>query len=526
MLPIEYFLISLQPQTLHVHIVSQLVSSTMGIFLLDSDLIPTEPAIYVGTVETFLETLKSAPSNRPGTFFLSSPSSSQEAPDWIKGQNCNIIITSLPLLSLHNHLARIYRQGHLWSERLTRQSKQGLKYIVSAAAHEINSSICMIDHTQKFISTAFRSRDQSFILTNNDDFTNEIQNHINTYLLDHHTSCVCFPAKDAVHVISDICIRDKVIGYLYCFSREDQIQVGQMLLLLRHTLIRFLSRNPISDAKLSFHLFAEQLFLSEVTDYEQMQLLLPRLRTCPEKYMRTINVHMDHPEEDPAQPQLNLLLEDLKPYFPPDNMTVLESNIVILISSKLGYCPENLQEAAIEQLLEAYQATALIGYVCTSTKALHINYQKAQMMFPLVQHVRTEHSERLVHFGKYNPYLIIDLCAKSLHQYLNTDDIIYLCPPGILTLTRYDQTYGSDLRDVLFNYLIHDRNIAETSKIMYMHRNTVINKLSKIRELLVCDFDDPYYRFHLLFSCMLIRYYENHQNKQLSLSPFIRDDYK
>ncbi|GEM_PF-6056895 len=525
MLPIDYFLTALEIHIVASQTSSHLISTAEGIFLLDSDLILTPNTIFVGSVSAFADLAGCHSSFEQCTFFLCDGRQNERfsVPEY---PDCNVIITDLPLATLYNQLFSLYRKGCLWESQLIKESSHGLSHMIRFAARELDSSVCMIDYTQKFVYSAFRSQDQNLLLTDEDNFTNEVQGYLNTYLLEKHSSCICFSNENSRHVIADLPVDDRTIGYLYAYCKEQPIVITSLMLLLRQAVISYLSKNHASDSQISFHVFAERLFLSEVTDYGQMQLLLPRLKASPEKYMRIINVILDQPEEDTTQPRLHKLFKSLQAYFSPANMTIIGTEIIILISSKVGFCPVTQPREMMEEILAAHGAAAIISYVCTSAKALRINYQKTQMMFPLVHSIRLDNADRFIHFGRYNPYLIIDICAKSMNQHLDTDDIIYLCPPGILTLTRYDQTYSSDLRDVLFHYLIFDRSIADTAKVMYMHRNTVINKLNKIKDLLNYDFEDPYYRFHLLFSCMLIRYYENHQNKNLSLSPFVRDDYK
>lgn len=260
--------------------------------------------------------------------------------------------------------------------------------------------------------------------------------------------------------------------------------------------------------------------------YEQFCRLVEQLPSKRSKYMRTILVQLDDESQpDTARRRLRLL-EELKPLFPGDNITCLEDCIFILISSPQAQCPFPADKARVEKILTRCQATAVISHTSVSMKALHISHLKNRLILPVIMKVRLEPDTRLAYFGRYNLYLTIHICARNLKNSLGSDDIIYLCSPGILTLTRYDQAYHNNLRDVLFHYLLHDRSIAETSKALYMHRNTTIYKIHKIEELIHHSLDDPYYRFHMLFSCMVIRYYEEYQGHKLALSPFVREDYK
>ncbi len=266
--------------------------------------------------------------------------------------------------------------------------------------------------------------------------------------------------------------------------------------------------------------------MPEHLDFEQFRRLIDLLPGKREKYMRTILISLDDDTRPNTDRLRSQLMEELRPLFPRDNVTLLEGHIFILISSRQALCPIPANKDLIEKILSRFQATAVVSHASFSISALHMNYKKSRIILPVIRKVRLEPDTRLAYFGRYNLYLTIHICAQNLKNSLGSDDIIYLCSPGILTLTRYDQAYHNNLRDVLFHYLLHDRSIAETSKVLYMHRNTVIYKINKIEALIHHSLDDPYYRFHLLFSCMVIRYYEEYQGHKLALSPFIREDYK
>ena len=98
-----------------------------------------------------------------------------------------------------------------------------------------------------------------------------------------------------------------------------------------------------------------------------------------------------------------------------------------------------------------------------------------------------------------------------MQRYLESDlndDILYLTHPAVPTLTRYDREHHTDLRDVLFYYLLNDCNLTTTAAMLYMHRNTVNNKVNQIKKIIQLELDEPKLRQRLLLSCQIMRYYE------------------
>lgn len=70
----------------------------------------------------------------------------------------------------------------------------------------------------------------------------------------------------------------------------------------------------------------------------------------------------------------------------------------------------------------------------------------------------------------------------------------------ILALIAYDEETNSRLAETLYIYLLNERKVAKTSEVLYMHRNSVINRIHKIEQLIVSDLNDPDDRLSLLIS--------------------------
>ena len=70
------------------------------------------------------------------------------------------------------------------------------------------------------------------------------------------------------------------------------------------------------------------------------------------------------------------------------------------------------------------------------------------------------------------------------------------------SITNYDEQYGTDLLNTLKNLLFYDMNIAEVSRKMFVHRNTLLARKKRIIEILGHNpFDMPYkLNYLILFS--------------------------
>ncbi|MCD8224146.1 MAG: helix-turn-helix domain-containing protein [Clostridiales bacterium] len=97
------------------------------------------------------------------------------------------------------------------------------------------------------------------------------------------------------------------------------------------------------------------------------------------------------------------------------------------------------------------------------------------------------------------------------------NDIVYLMHPSIIKLARYDVAHKTNLRDLLFYYLLCGCSLNRTASLMYMHRNTVMNKLNKINEIIGIPLDDGFVRHRLIISCLVYRYYSDYMHMTIQL---------
>jgi hypothetical protein len=81
----------------------------------------------------------------------------------------------------------------------------------------------------------------------------------------------------------------------------------------------------------------------------------------------------------------------------------------------------------------------------------------------------------IFYYHDFYLYHCIDTLKKTGH-------IEYYCLPELLDVVRYDKTYNTKLADTMQVYL-NFRNIAKTAEYLNIHRNTLIYRLEKFKEL-------------------------------------------
>ena len=81
--------------------------------------------------------------------------------------------------------------------------------------------------------------------------------------------------------------------------------------------------------------------------------------------------------------------------------------------------------------------------------------------------------------------------------------------PVIYLLKQYDNDNKAELYETLYQYLLNERNLVKTAEALSIHRNSLLYRIKKIKELIEVDIDNPHVRQYLLFSFQLYEYEEN-----------------
>ena len=84
----------------------------------------------------------------------------------------------------------------------------------------------------------------------------------------------------------------------------------------------------------------------------------------------------------------------------------------------------------------------------------------------------------------------------------NPEEIRKYSRENLGPLLEADRKNGSDLVGTLRSYLYNNCNLLRTSQALYIHRNTLIYRLTTITGLLAKDLDDAFVR-HELFNSIL-----------------------
>lgn len=135
----------------------------------------------------------------------------------------------------------------------------------------------------------------------------------------------------------------------------------------------------------------------------------------------------------------------------------------------------------LKQLARNAQRSVALGEQFVDFSQVRLYYQQAQ--FALDIHSQFKKQGRLFHY-RYVYYQHLSLMVK--------DKIAPFAPA--LKLCDYDRKHGTEYGKTILSWLNHERGSAEAAAELYIHRNTMKNRLNKVEDLLDIDFNDAWIR--------------------------------
>lgn len=89
-----------------------------------------------------------------------------------------------------------------------------------------------------------------------------------------------------------------------------------------------------------------------------------------------------------------------------------------------------------------------------------------------------------LYFGELNVY-------RLLFQLEYSPELVSFCNEIIGSLVDYDRAQGTFLIDTLSAYFAHKGNLSQTAEALFVHRNTLIYRMERIKEISGLDLDNP-----------------------------------
>ena len=101
-------------------------------------------------------------------------------------------------------------------------------------------------------------------------------------------------------------------------------------------------------------------------------------------------------------------------------------------------------------------------------------------------------------YCEYTYMEMLDICNDHVN-------LMNYCHPAVWALWEYDQAHGTELVETLFAYMQNSCNTARTSALLSLHKNTLLYRLGRIREVTGNDLasGEDLFLFHLSIRVLL-----------------------
>lgn len=181
-----------------------------------------------------------------------------------------------------------------------------------------------------------------------------------------------------------------------------------------------------------------------------------------------------------------------------ENTTVFYENHLLLLTG----CPDHLYLSQddfqeLKKFLHKNKLVAGISQAFSDITALRKHFKQALISMQLGQKLGKE--DILFEYESYAVYHMLDICC-------NHYEIREFCHPALRKLLDIDQLHKTEYLKSLIAYIMNMRNLGAAADALFIHRNTMSYRLTKIKELTGLDFNNDDLNFNLFISYKLMEY--------------------
>lgn len=314
---------------------------------------------------------------------------------------------------------------------------------------------------------------------------------------------LCRDIEDSVDVLrTAICHGDQLIGFLEipCYNKIPDSREQELIMFCADIACMIMKKDlgylyTPSDDKYSFII---DLIEGQIKDENVCKVRCKSLQwNIKNHYFRIMTITGKEPEEPLTRKQIIEIRNDLRKLF--QNITsILYGNVlkVIVLTKEDTVIDGNFFSDIINYLKKHHLEAGISRSTNLLTEMSRCN-KESEKALTAGQILKSE--EIIFFYEKYSVYHVLEICN-------NKEDVMHFCHPAIIKLADYDRVHNTTFLDTLRVYLYTNQNITKASDQLFIHRNTLTNRLLKISDLIHVDLHDNETVFHLMFSFHILEY--------------------
>lgn len=518
------------------HLSSVIPSCGGGIKLLDESTGSLRPdCLYLGTFPMASRLLAQAPVPKGGLFLILScadgaPAALKEYGSTLGAglwESITVIVAGLPLLSLYNRVQESVHRYLAWDASLhdVVYTNAGLQEMLERASPMLHATLLLINAGYKNIAAVYdpdihdpladelsANGYQSFDSIQKIRRQVPIEGGKNMGFVEYRSEF-----SGNYTIVRLIRYKDNLVARLCVIldGPEPNPCYSDLSAVLAGYVSEYMFSNQGADyaGNAAFGSLAADLIECRLTDPQELEQRLKQIQLAVRRYYHVMLVSFASSGEDRTSIPWNYIISQLEYIFPFSNITTYKGEILLIIrkmkrSSRLSFNQENLL-----QILENYNGYACVGNASEFLTSLPPVYFQTRDALRLGR--KMDPSRRIIYYEDYSIYQIIELAAESARQKLGSRNLVHLCNNEMVALVLYDKKKGTNLVEVAYAYLSHERNTSETAKALFIHRNTMLYKIKKIEEVIGESLDNPLLRERMMFSYHVLAYMQRYRREDI-----------
>lgn len=172
---------------------------------------------------------------------------------------------------------------------------------------------------------------------------------------------------------------------------------------------------------------------------------------------------------------------------------LIENTLAIIANAAHGACDR--VSRLLEERAGDCRVDVGVGLPCRSVYDLRYYYKQA--LFALKPPYQLHGQDHLLHLfydSAVNYFLVAGDRAEQYHA----------CHPAVLRMYANGDPKNAKLFHSLLSYLEHNRSITRAADAMFMHRNTMLYQIQRIKSAYGIDLENPYEYEYIFFSLRLL----------------------
>lgn len=484
-----------------------------GIKLLDeSSSVLRADCLYICTAQSLERAIASGRLPPDALFAICSGEYKLEIPG-----SLTLIETSLPLIELYNCVQELVHRFTAWDSEIQRAiyRNAGLQEILNIASSELHTTIFLVNAGYKHVASVYCPEVHDFTA---DELRSNGYLSFETIQRAHDTTAIRGGIRGKFAEYVSPVSRNYTIVHLI---RRQSTLAGRLCVILNGAdanncycalaailadyILEYMFSNQGADYSSNADLgsLVADLIECRLTDPVELEQRLKQVKLAVRRYYHVVIVSFDA-SEDRSNISWGYIISQLEQIFPYSNITTYRGEILMLVRKTNRGRLLSFNTEKLLKLLDHYSGYAVIGNTSEFLTSLPPVYYQVKDALRLGK-VMTP-GQRILYYEDYSMYQMIEFASESARQHLGSRNLAHLCNNETIALLLHDTKTGSNLLEFLHTYLQHERNVTETAKALYIHRNTAQYKIHKIEELIGGTLDDPILRERLLFSYHVLEY--------------------